>query len=62
MPNAAIALGNVESGEIVTATGVSNYANKNVGTNKQYTVNNIQLANWILFTVYCLFVPTFLLA
>ena len=44
MPNAAIALGNVESGDIVTATGVSNYANKNVGTNKQYTVNNIQLA------------------
>ena len=28
----------------MTATGVSNYANKNVGTNKQYTVNNIQLA------------------
>ena len=44
MPNAAIALGNVESGDVVTATGVSNYANKNVGTNKQYTINNI---NWL---------------
>ena len=44
MPNATIVLGNVEAGDIVTATGVSNYANKNVGTNKQYTVNNIQLA------------------
>ena len=43
MPNAAIALGNVESGDVVTATNVSNYA-INVGTNKQYTINNIQLA------------------